>query len=78
MIHPKEIIQRIEQRHNIVIPLDVEEDIMTMLDIYRNQIIRECQDALSHHYQPMIYKNGYPINAVPQAIVLSLPHLIVK
>jgi hypothetical protein len=44
---------------------------------FRAEIIEECKNQLLLHLAEVIYKqNDYPIRAVPQAIILSLPALM--
>lgn len=42
----------------------------------RESIVNECRDELLKHLFKVFHTNGYPIEAVPKATVLSLPQLM--
>lgn len=43
---------------------------------YREKITQECVDELLKQLMDVIYANGYPIKAAPQAAILSLPAIM--
>ena len=42
----------------------------------RESVVNECRDELLKHLFKVFHTNGYPIEAVPKATVLSLPQLM--
>ena len=76
MIHPKEIIQLIEDKGNCIIPFDVERDALSMIEEYRSDIVEEVKERLLKQLVNVSYPNGYPIQAVAKATILSLPALM--
>lgn len=43
---------------------------------YREKITQECVDELLKQLMDVVYANGYPIKAAPQAAILSLPAIM--
>lgn len=41
-----------------------------------NEIVNACKEELLKQLMPVVYENGYPIKAVPQAAILELPALM--
>lgn len=58
------------------IAADVSNKVNAAIEEIRMETIYEVQDFLLKQMNPMIYDNGYPIKAVSQATILTLPYLL--
>jgi hypothetical protein len=72
----KEIYNEFMNKDYLGVRVTTEDRIIHAMEAYKLQTIKQTQEELRKQYMDVIYENGYPIKAVPQATIEGLVPLM--